>query len=425
MAASLTTTSNYEVIRRVFSDDIFEWFLNSNAEFWTKTLKSAKLVANPIGSGYFWPFRLQSAQNIGTPAQDANTPTTKAGTVVQGNVTLAQFIGAIEVSLILEAVGQGTGAWKSVVKDEMTSNLMDLTKHVNRIYAGTHGTGRLFVVNATVTSTACVGKLPIGVLNVRPKMRVEQYTTDTSGSIVGTAFTIDKIVQSTRTITMGASQTATANQGFYLEGAYGNAPNGIAGLVDDGNNLTTLHGISRSTYEELKSTVNGNSGTVRDLSEDLLINAALDTRQASGESVDVLLMNTGQLAKYLAITRPDRRIPTSTGAMNSDTGYKDEIAFVYDGKRCNVEVSEDVSPRTVYGLSTSQLRRVGDNKLSWLDWGGGPFVQGVNSTGYKTTKQATLKFFSNLATYKPNAHFRIDDLADAQLCGLTRGGTDV
>jgi len=269
MAASAITNYVDGLLKRVYNDEVLDWFLNMGTPFWTE-LQTTKLIPSQIGDGFYWPFKFQSQQNISTPSETGNIPVAKPATVVQGRVRLAQFIGSIETSLLLDAVGQGGGAWKSVVKEEMDGTLKDLTKHVNRSYAGTHGTGRLFIVNATVTATTVVGKLPIGVLNVRPNMSVEQYTTDTGGSIVGSAFTITKIVQATRTITT-ASQTYTANQGLYLAGAYGNAPNGIAGLVDDGNLLTTLHNVSRATYEEMKSTVNGNSGTTRDLSEDLLV----------------------------------------------------------------------------------------------------------------------------------------------------------
>lgn len=422
------TISDYTdgLLKRVYTDEIRGWFLNTNAEFWM-SLGEAKLEPTDIGDGFYWPFKFATGQNISTPASTGNVPDVKPATVKQGKVTLAQIVAQVELPWLLDVVGKGRGAWKSVLKEEMDAALTDSTKHLNRLYAGTHGTGRLMQVNATAaTSLTAVGKLPFGTLKVRNNMKVEQYDLDTSGSIVGTAFTITKIVDSTRTITVDSVQDFTADYGLYLKGSYGNAPNGIAGLVDDGTFLTTVHNQSRSTYEELKAAVLGNSGNVRDLTEDLIVRACLNVRQKCGASVDGLLMNTGQFEKYLAFMRPDRRLNVSGGDVPGyNSGFKTGQKFYNGAVAAEILVSEDVQPRTVYGLVKDRLRRFGGTKPEWDDSTGAIFKQGVNSSGYKTTKAATLRIFSNIGNLQPNACFRIDDLSDAQLCGAGVGGTDV
>jgi hypothetical protein len=139
-------------------------------------------------------------------------------------------------------------------------------------------------------------------------------------------------------------------------------------------------------------------------------------------------MNTGQLRQYLKFVRPDRRYTVSgKGVPAYTTGYNAEnsLQFMYDGRPVPIVVSEDVRPRTVFGLTKAQLRRATLKKLGWLDHGAGNmFIQGVDSSGLKTTKQATMYGLENIGTYMPRAHFRIDDLNDPGLCGPTFGGTD-
>lgn len=424
--ASDTTSNLANALKRVYTDEVLDFFLSTNAEFWMLLERETKLVPNPIGSGYYWEIPLQSPQNQNLTSEAGAIPTVKNATFLQGSVTLAQFIGDLEVSLILEAVGREGGAWKNVMKREMKMCLDDMTKNINRIYAGTHGTGRVFVVNATTTATSCVGKLPQGTLLVRPNMRVEQYDADTSGSIVGSAFNITKIVPTTRTITVSASQTFTQDQGLYLAGSYGNAPNGIAGLVDDGTNLTTVHGNSRSTYEELKSPVFGNSGTVRNQTEELLLQPCFEVYQRSGASIDVLACNSGQIQEYLQHTRPDRRYSTSGAVPDYKTGFKADLELLFNGRAIPLKMCQDIAPRSIYGINLASLRRIGDQRPKWVDWGGGStFIPGL-ATGptYATSKVAVLAFLSNLACYQPNANFRVDDLSDLQLCGAFYGGSD-
>lgn len=429
MAASTAYSATYDVLQRMYTPDVTDWFLSHNTNFWTKQVKPAKALPLPSGDGWYWEMNLQSAQNIGTPGEGEAVPTQKAGTVVQGRVRPGQFVGSIELSMLLEAVGSGNGAWKSIAKKEMSACLADLTKHVNRLYAGTHGTGRIAQVDAaTASSTSFVGKLPYGVRLLRPNMLVEIRDDDTgSGGTEDASALITKIVGSTRTVTLADEQTLDANDHVYIAGSYGKStvPNGIAGLIDDGTNLVTVHNQSRDTYEELKSIVLGNGGSVRPFDEELLDQAQGDVFQASDKTVDVLLMNSGVRNAYMAFMRPDRRVNTSGGdAPNYTSGFGPKTFHVWGGERAELVVSQDVAPRTIYGLSMSTIRRLGDSNLKWLTWGDGVFNQGVTTTGYTTSKVGTLLFLSNIACLQPNGNFRIDDISDKHLCGPSVGGTD-
>lgn len=428
MSAS-TISSMGNALQRVYTPDVFDFYQNQNCEFWMKLQKETKLFSNPIGAGLYFEIPLQSAQNIGLISEAGTYPTAKSSTYLQGTVSLCNFAADIEISNLLAFVGKEGGAWKNVLKREMKTCLDDTTKNVNRIYAGTHGTGRLGQVLSTVTSSTTVQvKFPFRELLIRPNMLLAAYTADTSGSVRDsmTAAKVTKIVKSTGTLTLDSGYSLTADDHLYLSGSYGNAPNGLLGLVDDGSLLTSVHGNSRDTYEELKSVVHGNGGTLRDQTEDQVVQASQAVFQESGAAIDTIIMNTGQWAEYLQYTRLDRRYPQAgAGVPSYDTGNKAKSQFFLNGRGVDIEVMTDIRPRTIFGLTKSTFRRIGMDAPQWLDLGGTQFAIALSGGAYTSAKQAFIEFYSNLLCFQPNANFRIDDLSDLGLCGAARGGTDL
>jgi hypothetical protein len=431
MAVTGTVSALSASIKTHFSDDYMDGHQNINAPLLKRfeTLKNIK----QNGKTFDWEFRIQSPQNISTPADGGATPTLKARLSVAGSVTVGQFVGGFDISPLAEALATSTGSWNGgEVKRSIQETVDDVTKHMNRSYAGTHGTGRIGQVNAATSAVATfVGKLPFGTLLIRPRMNISVYTADSSGSVRDSLdnIQVDKVTNSTRTVTMATgTYTLVANDHIYLGGSYaGRTVNGLRGLVDDGTHLTSLHGVSRSTYEELKSVVLGASGNRRDLTEDLLIDLAHGVRQKSGSNIDLLVMNFGQLAKFFKHVRADRRLNVSGAEVPTfNVGYKKLPTFFVGGQEVEILPSEDVAPREVYGITTSQMKRIQAKKLGWMEWGSGSiFQQTITSSVYTLGKQATLLGLENLATYLPAAHGRLEDLYDPQLCGASVGGDDV
>lgn len=413
-----------------------EEFMEAQTNFKAPLLKKIETVKkiSQNGKSFDWEFAFNTPQVLGSPGEGSAVPAKRARVSVAGSVVVGRFTGGFDISDVVDAVGTEKGSFNgAAVKRAAREAIEDVTKHQNRIYAGTHGTGRLAQVQDTTdTLTTFVGKLPLGVLLLRKNMLLQFYSLDAAGSQRGSGSQlVTKIVPSTRTVTLDTAITLTADDHVYISGDYGSArmPNGLRGIVDDGTNLTSLHGVSRNTYEEMKSVVLGASGVKRDLTEDLLIDLAHGVRQKSGQQIDLLVMNWGQIAKYLKFVRADRRFNVSgKGVIAGDTGYKDLPTFYLPGGNVEILASEDVAPREVYGLTTSQLRRLQSKKLGWYEPNPGQMFQqsiATGGAGYAFAKEANLLALENLATYMPGAHGRIEDLNDKQLCGSAVGGTDL
>jgi hypothetical protein len=355
---------------------------------------------------------------------------------VQGRIRPGQIVGQIELSFILEAMGTATGGFnKGEVKRQMAEAISDVSKHCNRLYAGTHGTGRLAVVEAASVGATFIGELgaagfhePHGVGLLRPNMSITAYSDDTGSGTAREAAIITKIVGSTRVVTTDTTLTTTTDgDGVYLTGSYGQStvPNGIMGLVDDGTLLTTIHNQSRATYEDLKSTVISSSSLAQ-LTEADLLNGCFQVLDKTGQKVTDLLMNVGQIDAYLAFVRPDRRYTVAGGGVPAyETGYDEsKLQFNWGGGVAKIHPINDLPPRTTVGITRNMIRRFPVKKLTWLEGESGIFRQGVDSNGFKTTKQASLVHLENLGTLMPAAHFRISDRLDRVLAGASRGGTD-
>lgn len=415
-----TTLANF--LQKVYSKDMGVFFSSLNCDLLKYLKKSTDLIPAGLGSGFTFPQLLASGQSLGMSADGAAIAAAGTPDIQQASVSLSNLDSTFDVSWMLEKVSAGSGSWKPAIAFKMKEVLDDHSKHINRLVAGTHGTGRLGQVNATVTATTFVLKLPVGSILLRRKMKVDSYDTDTSGSVQNSNKEITKLVDATRTATT-ASLTWTANHGLYITGSYGNAPNGLAGMVDDGTNLTSLHGLSRSTYEEMKSIVSANSGTPRDITEELLQRVAADIFQASGEYPNLVAWNSGIQERYNTLKRGDVRISTATGVGGADTGFKSGATLIMGDKEAPIKVFQDIQPRSAYLLNTEYLERVGDEAPDWVSVGGQTLFPGVSTT-YTKSKTGSLSSFFNFAQRRANASGRIDDLVDVQFCGAARGGTD-
>ena len=109
---------------------------------------------------------------------------------------------------------------------------------------------------------------------------------------------------------------------FYSDGT-GNSskdPLGLAALVDDGTSVSTIGGLSRSTYTTLKSTVTSSSGTLTLAKMDTLWNACI-----SGTNKPTIMPTTESVYSYFGqLLRPQERINKDIGKskmMSGGTGF--------------------------------------------------------------------------------------------------------
>ena len=117
---------------------------------------------------------------------------------------------------------------------------------------------------------------------------------------------------------------------FYADGT-GNSskdPLGLAALVDDGTSVSTIGGLSRSTYTTLASTVTASAGTISLAKVDTLWSAV-----TSGAQKPSVIFTTETIFNlYGQLLRPQERITKDASRVKGLEGGTGFTALAYNGK---------------------------------------------------------------------------------------------
>lgn len=347
------------------------------------------------GGLLFFGANLAPPQNVGVIADGDNLPTPKDRTNVQFQMTAKLMPGTFQIGwLTAQAGNTGENAFNGGELDRRTDETIeDTAKQIERYYTATHGTARFATVNAATTSVnTFVCAQPLGSQLLRENMQISARTTD-GGDTARNALDdrkITTIAESTDTVTFdGLPATLVAGDHIHVVTKAAQtslttiAPQGLAGLIDDGTLVTTIQGLSRTTNPKLNSSIQGNSGTLRDLSEQILVQGVHDVRQKSGKNITDLWWNTGQSAKYLEFTTPDRRYPQTSGGITPlATGYSDDtMVHAIPGGKVKIHEAYDISPRVIYGINWSTMFHYVAQDLDWWDKGGGQLLKPLPVSG--------------------------------------------
>lgn len=158
-----------------------------------------------------------------------------------------------------------------------------------------------------------------------------QITCALPGDELSVADTEDKVLDLMKLTIQSDTEDMADNLGtiWYADGT-GNGskdPLGLAALVDDGTNVPTLGGLSRSTYPTLAGVITSSSGTIALSKVDTLwINVT------SGKQTPTAIYTTQSVYNFYGqLLRPMERkeTPVDGGEMKAGTGY---TALHYNGK---------------------------------------------------------------------------------------------
>jgi len=158
---------------------------------------------------------------------------------------------------------------------------------------------------------------------------------------------------------------------------------GLAGLIDDTSNLTTLQNLSRSTYPWWKSYVNSDS-TQRSLTEALLHSTHLEATKYGKPKY--ILTHHDVKSAYGQLLSPDRRYTDKMTLNGGFTGLSfNEIPMVAD-RDCPYDEAYFIDPSTI---SVEDLA-----KMSFLNEDGSILDRSSTTPAWNFT----LRYYVNLAT---------------------------
>lgn len=151
-----------------------------------------------------------------------------------------------------------------------------------------------------------------------------QITCALPGDELSVADTEDKVLDLMKLTIQSDTEDMADDLGtmFYADGTGNGSKDflGLGALVDDGSSVSSIGGLSRSTYTTLASTVTASSGTLSLAKMDTLWNAVTSGNQKP----TVIMVTETVFAFYGQLLRPQERIVKNAGlmkGMKSGTGF--------------------------------------------------------------------------------------------------------
>lgn len=366
------------------------------------------------------PLGLRAAWNVGAIADLGNMPTPIDPQRVQGTVTPELFVGSFQIGLKTKTAAKskvGTFNSGGIMSDRVENTVADLGKYINKVYAGSNLARLAVVLTNDGSSTVTLDEPLVDVL-LNPNMRIDFFDALSGGSIRGTGNrTIDNLDRDTRELTYSGADIAAvaAGDSIFITDTYGRSFWTLPMIVDDGTDAGSIFGQSRTTYPELKAFVLRGPSGLRDVTEQLILDAIDRPRRETGKRITRALSNSGQARKYVEMIQAERRYPGPTGSAPRYTvGYDEEsLQIIAPGVNVRLEVDFDITPRQMYFLCWDTFGLYEAMPLDWIDDDTLlKMIPRSDADGHRAGFLSYIGSVENQINTMPRCNSRLEDLND-------------
>ena len=372
-------------------------------------------LENAVFTGKKWIFGVKSFIGGGSSNAGANKslPPATEGQYDQGDVNVVRTYTRMALDgLAIEVTKSQKGSFRPALAETMGDRLQAHDLEVNRqMFCAADG--RLADVKTDGGTTQTM-ELDYSVTNGGAGVR-HLYVGDqvqfraASGDAARTKVTITAVDHGLNTILCDADPGTTA--GDYITRATSDDDNFAAG---EANGL--LSSIKSSgTFESIpdtanwKSTVLTNGGTLRDISDSLVMQMIEAIRSKSRQVPNLIVTSPGVVLKYSELFLPLRRLDGQDVQLLG--GYKPIAAIIHAGGAIPVLGDVDCPGSRMFFVNTSAFRMADVVGTEWADMDGATFDRVVD----KDAIEGYIRKYWNLITVQRNANGLIDDLNDITL----------
>lgn len=354
------------------------------------------------------PLQVSRNTGVGARLEGEQMPTAGNQGTVDQFVSLRSEYGRIRLTRqVISRMEKDRGAFKRAVALEMDGMRDDTGRDYNRQEWGTSDgviaqCGTTTAANIIVLATTTAEQI---LVNFAEGMKVDIGTV-ANPQVAAAARTITAVDFTNKTITVDGAVVTTSNIHFvFRAGSGGNGANqreltGVQTMVSDSG---ALFGVDPATFFSWASIVEGNSGTPRPVSENLVTKAMMRSRNRSGQA------DWGLYAEDQAYRAAVNNLSAKHRIVNNLKleGGHEAIAYVLGGKSYPLIAERDAPVGKMYGLCHAKLVEYVDEDWQWEDMDGTALHMAMDGTH---CFEAYWFKFSEFATVQRNAHFRIDDL---------------
>ena len=408
MGATLSTVGN--LLKEVYEGPIQDQLV-SEAIGLKRIERTSSGVSHDVGGKYVvFPIRTRRNAGIGARNELEALPTPGQQGYNAGRVSLKYLYGGLQLTgQSIELADKDFQAFASTLETEINGLKNDLVKDQNRQFYG-DGTGVIATASAagagTNTFTANTG-------NRTQYAEVGQQIDIIQGSTLGNAN--PTVIASNRQVTAvntttgvitfdGAVATTSIGDIYVRTGNVKREVNGLASIVKGSG---VIYNIDPAVEPTWVSYVDSNAGTLRALSEGLMINA-VDQARTTGGKTSVIFGNLGVRRAYFNLLQQQRRF---TNTLEFEGGFKG-LAFTTDQGDIPMVADIDAPPNTMLGIDESTIKFYRENEWSWMDRDGNKFQRVISASGTFDAYEARMYTYAEMGTLKRNAHFRISDITE-------------
>lgn len=406
MAGQGILTFASEALKLVYGD-IHEQLRDKNPALEFIEASASNITQN--GKEVIFDTHIGRNQGIGARGVREKLPTAGAQKYKQAHLYLKNLYGAIEVDgQLFEQASENYQAFINVVDNEIKGLKRDLAKDLNRQIYG-DGTGTLGVVKTT-DSTADTSVDFDDVHWIEPDMVVDLLDgddlSDGTPTVLYAGIVVVSVNEDTGVVVFDTPVAVTAGDVIVRASNTTNSFNkeltGLGKIVGKGD---TLHEINGATVDAWNSTVEtlGTVGTPGTLTELDLINLVQKVDKKGGD-VDVFLASPGVYNAYWNLLQGFRQFAGTTTL----AGGQRSFTFEALGKPIRF-VSDYAAPKgTLYALSSKELVINRKRDWAWMDRDGSMWSRVADTDAY----EARLYQYSELGTYRRNAHAKLSNIAE-------------
>lgn len=312
---------------------------------------------------------------------------------------------------VISHMAKDRGAFVRAVKLETDGLVTDITRERARQAWGT-GDGIIATCGTTTASTTVQLATTTAeqVLIGLREGAVVDIGTSGSPQSVATGRLVTAVDLTNKTITIdGAAVTTTSSHYITRYGSGGSSTDqreytGWQVLCDD---TVSCQSLSPATYPAWESIVDGNSGTTRPFTENLVEKTSHRAENRSGMVASIMYAEDGVYRAVAAHLKAYQRIVNSVELKGGHKG----ISFSFGGDEDVTLVRDrDCPVNTLNGVAPKSLSRYVLEDWTWEDEDGSVLRLSTDSTH---TFEAIYYGFDELAVHQRNANWRIEDLDTA------------
>lgn len=392
MPATMTTVDG--ILKEVYGPRLVNQLQNESLVL-KRLEKTSEGVVETVGGKYVdFPLKVSRNSGIGYRNEMEQLPNPGQQGYAEVHVPLRYGYGRCRVSgQVMDLAETNYQAFASGLDNEMDGLKDDLAKDSNRVaYNDSSG------LMASITDTAVSATHTVDNAQYLEVGQIVDILVRANGATVALALTINDIVG--LSVTFSASFTGTLLQGVYRQGNYGREPSGLGNIVDD---VSTLHGLAPASQRKWAATIIANGGTLRALSEALMIQTCDGIRTKSGKKPTVIFNSLGVRRAYFNLLTQQRRYTDTKeyagGFQGLPFNYGTEIPVVED---------TDARPNRMTFLHEPAIKVYRNKPWHWMD---------KDNSILKWVKdfdawEGLMKQYWEMGTNQRNAHGELRDLIE-------------